>query len=166
MSISGLTTMIDPADRVITDIEQWRPRFERGELHPPISGRPSLAPGERFAVDVGRVRAAGLGNPTAEGALYVTDCRALVFGVGPEPVRAWRLAELESISVLGNWRGLAIVRAGGDTELVVAVESSSPTWRDAAGWLKVEAAFAKARGRAAQWVAGLPERLTVVTLGG
>ena len=36
-----------------------------------------------------------------------------------------------------------------------------PTWQDAAGWLKVEAAFAAAGGRLAQWVAELPERLMV-----
>jgi hypothetical protein len=166
MSISSLTPLIDPAEQVMTDVEAWRPRFERGELRPPISGRPSLTPGERFAVDVGRVRAAGLGNPTAGGALYVTDRRALMFDVGPEPVRAWSLAELESVSVLGNWRGLAIVHADGDTELVVTVESSLPTWRDAAGWLKVEAAFAAAGGRLARWGAELPARLMVVTLRG
>lgn len=165
MSISSLTPLIDPAKQVMTDIEAWWPRFERGELRPPISGRPSLSSCERFAVDVGRVRAAGLGNPTAGGALYVTDRRALMFDVGPKPVRAWSLAELESVSVLGNWRGLAIVHADGDTELVVGVASSLPTWRDAAGWLKVEAAFAAAGGRLARWVAELPERL-VVTLHG
>lgn len=166
MSISGLTPLIDPAERITTDIETWWPRFERGELRPPVSGRPSLAPGERFAVDVGRVRAAGLGNPTAGGALYVTDRRALMFDVGPTPVRAWRLAELESITVLGNWRGLALVRSGGDTELVVSVEASLPTWRDAAGWLKVECAFAASRGRSPRWLAELAERLMVVTLRG
>jgi hypothetical protein len=116
-------------------------------------------------VDVGRVRAAGLGNPAAGGALYVTDRRALMFDVGPAPVRAWTLADLDSLSVLGNWRGLAIVHAHGDTELVVSVESTLPTWQDAAGWLKVECAFAAAGGRLTQWMAELPERLTVVTLG-
>jgi hypothetical protein len=161
MSVSGLTQLIDPAERVMTDVETWRPRFERAELRPPVSGRPSLASGERFAVDVGRVRAAGLGNPTAGGALYVTDRRALMFDVGLAPVRQWWLSDLDSVSALGNWRGLAIVHAGGDTELVVAVGSSLPTWQDAAGWLKVEAAFAAARGRLSHWVAELPERLMV-----
>jgi hypothetical protein len=160
MSISGLTSLIDPAERVLSEIEAWWPRFERGELRPPISGRPLLAPGERFAVDVGRVRAAGLGHPAAGGVLHATDRRALVFDVALEPVREWDLAELASVSALGNWRGLAIVHPGGDTELVVAVEPSPPTWRDAAGWLKVECAFAAARGRLAPWVAKLPERLT------
>lgn len=159
MSVSGLTQLIDPAERVMTDVETWRPRFERAELRPPVSGRPSLASGERFAVDVGRVRAAGLGNPTAGGALYVTDRRALMFDVGLAPVRQWWLSDLDSVSALGNWRGLAIVRADGDTELVVAVAASSPTWRDASGWLKVEAAFAAAQGRLTQWMAELPERL-------
>lgn len=49
----------------------------------------------------------------------------------------------------------------GDTELVVSVGPALPTWRDAAGWLKVEAAFAASCGRLAQWVAELPRRLTL-----
>jgi hypothetical protein len=161
MNVSGLTALIDPAERVMTEIEAWRVRFERGELRPPISGRPLLAPTERFAVDVGRVRAAGLGNPAAEGVLHATDRRALMFDVGLAPVRKWRLADLASVSALGNWRGLAIVHANGDTELVVAVGPAAPTWRDAAGWLKVEAAFAVADGRLSEWLAALPERLTL-----
>ena len=160
MNVSGLASLVDPAERVMSEIEAWWPRFMRGELRPPISGRPGLAPEERFAVDVGRVRAAGLGHPAAGGVLCATDRRALVFDVGLEPVRAWGLTELASVSALGNWRGLAIVHPAGDTELVVAVESSPPTWRDAAGWLKVECAFAAARGRLAEWVVELPDRLT------
>jgi hypothetical protein len=161
MTVSGLTALTDPAERVMTEIEVWWPRFKRGELRPSTSGRPSLAPHERFAVDVGRVRAAGLGNPAAGGMLHATDQRALMFDVGVEPVREWALADLASVSALGNWRGLAIVHATGDTELIVAVGPSLPTWQDAAGWLKVEAAFAAARGRLAHWVAELPERLLV-----
>ncbi|MGH2894382.1 MAG: hypothetical protein ACRDPM_14130 [Solirubrobacteraceae bacterium] len=160
MSVSGLATLIDPAQRVMTEIEAWRRRFERGELRPSISGRPSLAPDERFAVDLGQVRAAGLGHPAAGGVLQATDRRALVFDVVLEPVREWRLAELASVSALGNWGGLAIVHADGATELVVAVTLSPPTWQDAAGWLKVEAAFAAANGRLSQWATELPQRLT------
>lgn len=162
MSVTTLTPLIDPAERVMSEIEAWWPRFKRGELRPSISGRPALAPQERFAVDVGRVRAAGLGNPAAGGVLQATDRRALMFDVALEPVREWALADLGSVSVLGNWRGLAIVHADGETELVVAVEPSLPTWQDAAGWLKVEAAFAAACGRLSQWVGALPERLMVV----
>lgn len=166
MSISGLTSLIDPAEEVMSDIEAWWPRFTRGLLRPPISGRPRLAPGERFAVDVGRVRAAGRGRPAAGGVLQVTDRRALVFDVGLKPVREWRFAELASVSALGNWRGLSIVHPGGDTELVVAVEPSPSTWQDAAGWLKVEGTFAAGSGGLTQWVAGLPKRLMAVTLTG
>ena len=161
MSVSALTPLIDPAERVMTEIEAWWPRFKRGELRPSISERPALASHERFAVDVGRVRAAGLGNPAAGGVLHATDRRALMFDVGLEPVREWALADLGAVSVLGNWRGLAFVHADGDTELVVAVDPRLPTWQGAAGWLKVEAAFAAAGGRLAQWVADLPERLMV-----
>ena len=159
MSVSALTALIEPAERVMTEIEAWRPRFERGELRPSISGRPALAPDERFAVDVGRVRAAGLGHPAAGGVLHATDRRAVMFDVGLVPVREWGLTDLAAVSALGNWRGLAIVHADGDTELVVAVDPRLPTWQDAAGWLKVEAAFAAAGGRLSQWVAELPERL-------
>ena len=94
MSVSALTPLIDPAERVMTEIEAWRPRFERGELRPSISGRPRAGAHERFAVDVGRVRAAGLGNPAAGGVLHATDRRALMFDVGREPVREWGLADL------------------------------------------------------------------------
>ena len=147
------------AEWVLGEIEQWRPRFERGELRPSVSGRPSLAPDERFAVHVGGVRAAGLGNPAAGGALHATDRRAIVFGRGHKPLREWSLTELTAVSVLGNWGGLALVHAGGDTELVVAIKPEQPTWRDAAGWLKVEAAFAAAGGQLGQWAAELPQRL-------
>lgn len=152
--------MIAAAESVMTEIEAWRPLFERGELQPPDGGRPTLDPHERFAVDLGQVRAAGLGHPTAGGVLHATDRRALVLGDGRRPVREWRLAELASVSALGNWGGLALVHADGDTELVVSAGPDMPTWRDAAGWLKVEAAFATAGGRLSQWVAELPERLT------
>ena len=53
-----------------------------------------------------------------------------------------------------------LVSEGGDTELVVAVAPATPTWHDAAGWLKVEGAFAAAAGRLEGWAAELPERLT------
>ena len=151
--------MIEAAERVMTEIEAWRPRFERGELRPPAAGAPSLAPHERFAVNLGRVRAAGLGHPSAGGVLHATDRRAVVFGQGRRPVREWRLAELAAVSALGNWGGLALVHADGDTELVVSAGPEPPTWHDAAGWLKVEAAFAASGGRLSQWVAELPRRL-------
>ena len=153
--------MIAAVQTVMTEIEAWRPRFERGELRPPAAGRPPLAPDERFAVDVGRVRAAGLGHPTADGVLHATDRRAVVLGYGRRPVREWKLAELAAVSALGNWGGVALVHADGDTELVVAVGPDPPSWQDAAGWLKVEAAFAAARGRLSQWVADLPQRLVL-----
>jgi len=154
--------VIAAAELVISEIEAWRPRFERGELRPTVAGRPSLAPDERFAVDVGRVRAAGLGHPAAGGVLQATDRRAVVFDRGRRPVREWSLIDLAAVSALGNWGGLALVHSGGDTELVVAVTPDVPTWADAAGWLKVEAAFAAAGGRLSQWVADLPHRLTLV----
>jgi hypothetical protein len=157
----GTTALIEPAERVMTEIEAWRPWFERGELRSPAAGCPLLEPHERFAVDVGGVRAAGLGNPSARGVLHATDRRAVVFDGDEEPVREWCLTDLASVSALGNWGGVAIVHADGDTELVVAVGPGLPTWEDAAGWLKVEAAFAAAGGRLSQWVAELPQRLTL-----
>ncbi|MGZ4166387.1 MAG: hypothetical protein ACXVR1_06960 [Solirubrobacteraceae bacterium] len=153
--------MIESAEQVMTEIEAWRPRFERGELRPQVAGGPSLAPDERFAVGLGRVRAAGLGHPSAGGVLHATDRRAVVFGRGRRPVREWKLAELAAVSALGNWGGLALVHADGDTELVVAIGPEPPTWHDAAGWLKVEAAFAAAGGHLSQWLAELPGRLTL-----
>ncbi|HEY5431449.1 MAG TPA: hypothetical protein VIK04_20205 [Solirubrobacteraceae bacterium] len=149
------------AERVLGEIEWWRPRFERGELVPAATARPALAPDERFAVHVGAVRAAGLGHPSALGALHATDRRAVVFGERRRAVREWSLRDLASVSALGNWGGLALVHADGDTELVVAVKRQPPTWQDAAGWLKVEAAFAAASGRLGQWLTELPQRLTL-----
>lgn len=151
------------AERVLGEIEQWRTRFERGELQPSGNGRPPLAPDERFAVHVGGVRAAGRGHPCAGGTLHATDRRAVVFGDRRKPVREWSLRDLAAVSALGNWGGLALVHADGDTELVVAVKPQPPTWQDAAGWLKVEGAFAAAGGRLAQWVWDLPQRLTVTS---
>jgi hypothetical protein len=152
--------VIAAVQSVVAEIEAWRPLFERGELQPPAAGAPSLAPDERFAVDLGDVRAAGLGHPSARGVLQATDRRAMVFGQGRRPVREWKLTELAAVSALGNWGGLALVHADGDTELVVAAGPELPTWRDAAGWLKVEAAFAASCGRLGEWVAELPQRLT------
>jgi len=148
--------------RVLADVEQWLPRFERGELEAARNGRPvaAAALGERFAVEIHGIRAAGLGHPPAAGALHVTDRWAHVLGDDPRPERRWRLSTLEDVNVLGNWRGLTLVRADGDTEVVVAVADDRPTWQDAAGWLKVEAAFAAAVGRLERWAADLPARLT------
>lgn len=153
--------MIEAAERLLTELEAWRPRFERGELRPPNGDASLLAPDERFAVKLRRVRVAGLGHPSAGGALQATDQRAVVVGRNHRPVRMWRLADLAAVSALGNWGGLALVHAGGDTELVVIAGPELPTWRNAAGWLKVEAAFAASEGRLAQWVADLPGRLTL-----
>jgi hypothetical protein len=161
VSVSILTAPIDPAAQVMNELEAWRPRFERGELRPPMPGRPGLAPDERFAVEVGRVRAAGLGHRAADGMLHATDRRAVMLGRGRRPVREWRLADLTAVRALGNWGGLTLVHAGGETELVVAVGPSGPTLTDAAGWLKVEGAFAAAGGRLSQWAADLPGRLTL-----
>jgi hypothetical protein len=148
--------------RVLDELDAWRPRFERGELEATSNGRPAppTATGERFAIAVHGIRAAGLGHPSSPGALHVTDRWARVLGDDPRPAREWRLTELECVSALGNWRGLTLVRAGGETELVVAVTDETPTWQDAAGWLKVEGAFAAAAGRLAGWAAELPARLT------
>jgi len=52
-----------------------------------------------------------------------------VFGDRRRPVREWTLRELASVSALGNWGGLALVHADGDTELVVAVSRSHPPGR-------------------------------------
>lgn len=148
------------AQRVLHEIEQWHLRFARGEIQPATDGRQPLAPDERFAVHVGGVRAAGLGHPAAGGTLHATDRRAVVVS-DRRPVREWSLRELSAVSALGNWGGLTLVHADGNTELVVAVKPQPPTWQDAAGWLKVEGAFAAAGGRLTQWLADLPQRLTV-----
>ncbi len=161
MSVTALTAPMDPAEQLVSELAAWRRRFERGELRPAMPGRPTLASNERFAVEVGRVRAAGLGHRAAGGMLHATDRRAVMLGRGRRPVREWRLADLTAVSALGNWGGLTLVHAEGDTELVVAVGPSAPTWEDAVAWLKVEAAFATACGRLSQWATGLPERLAL-----
>ncbi|MGZ4193633.1 MAG: hypothetical protein ACXVRW_14370, partial [Solirubrobacteraceae bacterium] len=71
------------------------------------------------------------------------------------------LAELAAVSALGNWGGLALVHADGDTELVEAIGPDPPTSHDDAGWHKVDAAFAAAGGHLSQWLAELPGRLTL-----
>jgi hypothetical protein len=150
------------ARRVLDEIERWLPGFERGELEPFTNGHPSLtlAGDERFAVHVGGVRAAGLGHPASDGVLQATDRRAVVIGDAHRPVREWRLDGLISVAALGNWSGVALVRAGGDTELVVSIRPGPPTFQDAADWLKVEGAFATAAGRLREWVDELPARLS------
>jgi hypothetical protein len=161
MSVWPVTVPIHPAEQVMGELDAWQRRFERGELRPTMPGRPALVPGERFAVGVGRVRAAGLGHRAADGMLHATDRRLVVLGRALRPVRKWRLTELAAVRALGNWGGLTLVHDDGDTELVVAAGPEAPTWHDAAGWLKVEAAFAAAGGRLAQWADELPERLTL-----
>jgi hypothetical protein len=161
MSVSPLILPLNPAERVVGELEAWRSRFEGGELRPAMPGRPALAPGERFGVDAGRVRASGLGHRAAGGILHATDRRLVVLGRARRPVRDWHLAELAEVRALGNWGGVTLVHHSGDTELVVAIAAEPPTWPDAAGWLKVEAAFAAACGRLAQWTAELPERLVL-----
>jgi hypothetical protein len=152
---------LNAAAQVLHEVERWCPRFERGELHPGGRGHRLLEPQERFAVHVGHVRAAGLGNPATSGALHATDRRAIVMGEAAEPLREWTLTELRSVSALGNWGGIALVHDGGDTELVVAAKPELPSWQDASDWLKVEAAFAAAEGRLGLWLDQLPGRLAL-----
>jgi hypothetical protein len=149
------------AQRVLAEIELWCPAFARGELLPAGDGPPPLAHGERFAGQRVDVRAAGLGHPSAAGTLHVTDRRAMVLSELSEPLREWIFGELTEVSALGNWGGLVLVHPGGDTELVVTAGAAPPTWRDATGWLKVEAAFSAAAGRLEHWLAELPVRLAV-----
>ncbi|HEY2439792.1 MAG TPA: hypothetical protein VGI07_06160 [Solirubrobacteraceae bacterium] len=149
------------ARRVLAEIEQWCPAFARGELHPTGGRPPFLAHGERFAGHRMGVRAAGLGHPSAGGTLHVTDRRAMMVSELSEPLREWVFCELTEVNALGNWGGLALVHPGGDTELVVTAGAEPPTWQDATGWLKVEAAFSAAAGRLEHWMAELPVRLAV-----
>jgi hypothetical protein len=139
------------AHRVLGELEAWGPRLQRGAADDGA---------ERFAVRVDGVRAAGLGHPGATGTLSVTDRRALLTGPDGEPLREWALADLDSVTALGNWGGIALVHAGGEMELVVSARSDRPGWEEAAGWLKAEAAFAAAADRLAEWLSELPERLT------
>jgi len=161
MSVSPITAPADPAEQLLGELETWRRRFEHGQLRSAVAGRPMLAPDERFAVDIAQVRAAGLGRRSAGGILHATDRRLVVVGRAQQPVRRWRLAELAAVRALGNWGGLTLVHASGDTELVVAAGPATPTWHDASDWLKVEAAFAAAGGSLSRWAADLPDRLTL-----
>jgi hypothetical protein len=149
------------AQHVLAEIELWCPAFTRGELRPAGDEPPSPAGGERFAGQRADVRAAGLGHRTAAGTLHATDRRALVLGEQSEPLREWAFGGLAEVAALGNWGGLVLVHPGGDTELVVAAGPEPPTWQDATGWLKVEAAFAAGAGRLEHWLAQLPVRLAV-----
>ncbi len=159
MSVLPTTALFEPAERVMSELEAWYPQFERGDLAPLVAAAQlPAARGERFAVDIGPVRASGLGRPPAPGVLRVTSVRAVIID-GPEIVREWPLDELESISALGNWGGLVVVRAGGDSELVVAAGPKPPGWEDAVGWLKAEAAFAASTVGLGLWIAELPARL-------
>lgn len=154
---------LNPTARtVLAEIGAWHPVFARGEAHG-ADGRPGwLQAGERFAVRIQGVRAAGLARRPVRGTLYVTDRRAVLTAAKGRTVREWALPDLAAVTALGNWGGLALVHHGGDTELVVAAEHGLPSWRDATPWLKVEAAFAAAEDRLEQWVAELPRRLALV----
>ncbi|HWE11772.1 MAG TPA: hypothetical protein VG325_20660 [Solirubrobacteraceae bacterium] len=154
-------TLNPAAQRVLAEIALWCPAFAGGELRPADGGPPSPAPGERFAGLRMGVRAAGLGHPSASGTLHVTDRRAIVLSERSEPLREWAFGDLTDVSALGNWGGLALVHPSGDTELVVTAGPEPPTWQDATGWLKVEAAFSAAGGRLELWMAELPLRLAV-----
>jgi hypothetical protein len=160
MAAKETTARPAPANRaaaeVLAELQLWSRQFTRGELP---DGACPLADGERFAVQRPGVRAAGLGHAASRGDLHATDRRARVL-TRRGTVREWTFAELADLSVLGNWGGLVIVHPGGETELLVAASPQPPTWRDAAGWLKVEAAFAADRGRLEDWLRALPHRLS------
>jgi hypothetical protein len=149
------------AERVLADLKRWSLQFAAGEL---LDGHGPLTGGERFAAVRAGVRAAGLGHPSTSGDLFTTDRRARVLAAGGRTVREWTFADLAEVSVLGNWGGLVLVHPGGDTELVVSTSPHPPTWRDAAGWLKVEGAYAAGRGRdgLGSWLTALPHRLSAV----
>jgi hypothetical protein len=152
------------AQQVLTEIELWSEQFGRGELQPAGGRWPWLSRGERFAEERTGVRAAGLGHRPVAGTLHATDRRARVVGARSRMLREWSFGELAQVSALGNWGGLVLVRPGGETELVVAA-APAPSWRDAAGWLKIEAAFAACAGRLELWMADLPHRLAVAAGG-
>lgn len=154
------TAQASPADSagaaLLTELRRWSRQFDRGEL--PGDGYP-LGAGERFAVERAGVRAAGRGDAAATGDLHATDRSVRVLGVRGRTVRAWAFDDLADVSVLGNWGGLVLVHPGGETELVVTASRTPPTWRDAAGWLKVEGAFAAGQGRLQHWLSDLSRRL-------
>jgi hypothetical protein len=124
------------AQWVLGEMELWRPAFERGELAPSARDAPPLRSGERFAVQLPTVRAAGLGLPATAGSLFATDHRAVISGDRSRPPREWAHHDLCAVDL--------------------------PSWQDAAGWLKVEAAFAAAAGRLDAWMGQLPQRLALV----
>ncbi len=144
------------AAEVLAELELWAERFLRGELEG--HGSP-MAPGERFAVARTGVRAAGGGQAATTGALHATDRRVRVLARPGATAREWPFTELADVCVLGNWGGLALVRPGGETELLVAASPQPPSWRDAAAWLKVEGAFAAAAARLEPWLGALAPRL-------
>ncbi|HWE14631.1 MAG TPA: hypothetical protein VG365_14010 [Solirubrobacteraceae bacterium] len=161
LAIAEPTVFNAAAQRLVAEIELWCPAFAGGELRPAGGEPPLPAAGERFAGRLAGVRVAGLGHPCTAGTLHATDRRALVLDEQSEPLREWAFGELAEVAALGNWGGLVLVHPGGETELVVAAGPEPPTWQDASGWLKVEAAFAAAAGRLQQWMAELPARLAV-----
>ena len=144
------------AAEVLAELRMWSDRFVRGEL---AGDRCSLAAGERFAVTCPGVRAAGRGHAATTGELHATDRRVRVLPGGRRTAREWPFAELAAVSALGNWGGLTLVHPDGETELLVTASPQPPGWRDAAGWLKVEGAFAAGVGRLEHWLGELPRRL-------
>lgn len=153
------------AVRVLEEIKLWWPMFAHGETAPDVAGAPGLRPGERFAVRVAEVRASGLGRPSVVGALHVTDRRAVLVDADTVAARAWDFADVAAVNALANWGGVALVHPTGDTELIVSARRQLPAWRDAAPWLKVEAAFAAADGRLQSWVDDLSRRLALAADG-
>lgn len=150
-----------PAQRVLREMELWWPAFAGGALTPDADHAPPLRPGERFAVELPAVRTAGLGLPVTAGALCATDCRAIITTEWSRSQREWAHQDLCAVDALGNWGGVALTRADGDTELIVSAAPEPPTWHDATAWLKVEAAFAAATGRLDDWMGRLPQRLAL-----
>ena len=141
---------------VLTELGLWSLQLSRGEVQ---GDGCALGAGEHFAVERLGVRAAGLGHASATGDLHATDRRARVLGERGRTVREWAFADLADLSVLGNWGGLVLVHPGGETELVVSASPKPPSWRDAAGWLKVEGAFAAGHGRLQRWLSDVERRL-------
>ena len=174
--------------RVLAELQSWAGAYQRGEV-PTRLVRPALSAGERLSVRIFPVR---LSTEAADrpferwsprpgtrslrppfhndGTLYATSDRLFtvrhpkrgVYEITNE--RPW--AEVASMAVVPNWRGVSLQPRDDDGNIVVVgnvfhtflVRPSAPAL--AVGWLKVLGAWQESRGKLDPWLRAIQARLS------
>lgn len=175
------------AGAVVSELQQWRSKFEAGRLRLWGIRQAKLHPGERLAVRFAAAQfsdedpslpmaewetvpgpAFSMHAPPNAGMAIATSERAFIYAGGKRGVIGeWRWADVTAVNLLRPPVGVSLASSPNAARVTVL----SSRWNKlAAGstpqplslmvrWLKFEAAFQASRGTLDEWMAALPARV-------